>query len=212
MISSYDTNKRRIFEDHLENAQQNLQSKSLIVEQIAEKNNSRLRSAMLVVVTDQQQSGFKSEQVAVQVADKPERVFISYLSDVNCFITMKGSIRVEQHPGARGLVEQVLHPRNNRRHATPHAPGVDAVTKRESNRGPRHQRRAGTGGGGWAGGSVGKCASDSRTAAAALPSPALFPLLAENALCWTASWSPKLRRRKLSLESHLGPIISIQLL
>ncbi len=41
MISSYDTNQCRIFEGHLENAEQNLQSKSLIVEQIAEENNSR---------------------------------------------------------------------------------------------------------------------------------------------------------------------------
>src|SRR5687768_7696389 len=84
---------------------------------------------MPTVTADQQQSGFKSEQVPVQVTDEPECVFISYLSNLNRFIRMRASILVEQHPGAGGLAEQVLHPRNNLPHTTPYAASVDAGTK-----------------------------------------------------------------------------------
>ncbi len=39
MISSYNTNQRRVFEDHLIYSEKNFQTKSFIIEQIAEKNN-----------------------------------------------------------------------------------------------------------------------------------------------------------------------------
>ncbi len=129
MISGYDTNERRILQDHLENAKENLQSEAFIVEKVTEKNNSRPRSALPAVAPDQHQGGFESEQVAVQVADEPERVFRSYLSDANRLVTGKRTVRIEQHPATRAPVEPALHPGNNPAHATPHAADIDAVAK-----------------------------------------------------------------------------------
>jgi hypothetical protein len=74
MVANHDADPFRRGEDELEDAQKQFEPEAFVVEQIAEQDDVRGRSAVgLGTPPDQRERGLEREQVAVQVADDPQR-------------------------------------------------------------------------------------------------------------------------------------------
>ena len=155
MIAGDDADALGRVDDQLEDPQQNLEPVALVVEQVAEKDDPRPARRLARSRRDQRQRGLERQQVAVQVADDPERRRSSRRS--TWIARSSGSARSASNsrPGrprgraAPPCARRVAHPRPDRRRigrGRESPPSRGRARPRSGRRRDRLARLAGTGG------------------------------------------------------------------
>jgi hypothetical protein len=74
VVSGQQTDGLRTLQDQLEDPQQRFQTEPAVVEQVAEEHDTRAAASASGLAGNQRERGLEREEVAVDVADEPERV------------------------------------------------------------------------------------------------------------------------------------------